>query len=56
MYKLTIKNAGQYTGFEVKFRELVEAADFVRHVTDNLPGNAEIECHIEPVKAEGAEQ
>lgn len=56
MYKVTIKNPDQYSGFEVKFRELVEAADFVRHVTDYLPDNAEIEYHIEPVKAEGAEQ
>ena len=56
MYKLTIKNAGQYSGFELHFRELYEAANFVTNVTNILPDNAAIEYHIEPVKAEGAEQ
>ena len=55
MYKLTIKNAGQYTGFELQYRELIEAANFVADITSLLPGNAELEFHIEPVK-EGADQ
>ena len=53
MYKVTINNAGQYSGFELTFRELYEAANFVTNLTNVLPGNAAIEYHIVPVKEEG---
>ena len=56
MYKVTIKNPDQYSGFELTVRELYEAANFVTNVTNILPGNAELEFHIEPVKEEGAKQ
>ena len=55
MYKLTIKNAGQYSGFDLTFRELYEAANFVTNVTNILPDNVAIEYHIVPVKEEGAQ-
>lgn len=56
MYKVIVRNTGQFSGFELHFRELYEAANFVTNVTNILPANAELEYHIEPVKDEGAEQ
>lgn len=55
MYKLTINNAGQYSGFELHFRELYEAANFVTNLTNILPDNVAIEYHILTVKEEGAQ-
>lgn len=55
MYKVTIKNPDQYSGFELRFRELYEAANFVTNVTNILPDNAKLEFHIEPVQ-EGEDQ
>lgn len=63
MYKLTIKNAGQYSGVELGFSYVAEAANFIRNLAEDFDErgeggieDAKLEFHIEPFKAEGADQ
>lgn len=63
MYKLTVKNAGQYSGIELGFSYVSDAARFIADFSANFGEygegsieDAKLEFHIERFEAEGEDQ
>ena len=56
MYKLTIKNGGEYYGLELPFDTVTEAALVVEEISAHCKPGTPLEYHIVPVKREGEDQ